>query len=371
MPSSSARFTQLPRAIDKVPFYVALKKLRDYVKGDIKELDESEVSFPDLELKVKPRADRIKAEENCESEQKMKGQFMQITQGVKQEDSGASQCQGGQSLWQPHNLSSPPHMGHPSHPGMPGYGHMGALPMPMPNSMTSPPSGGRDDGSLFSPTHHQLVPVKQENMNELAQYTMMHSAGVRPDGSPGSQHAMPRVKSENQADYAAYGLQPANTGCPSQQMVSPTNCSYPRGGGGGGAVGQYQPSPYVSPYPPSMPPNMMYPNASPMGGGSSFSMSLYNHMSSSGQAGYGYSSMSFTGMLSDHSGVAVSAVAQGSSVRSHSWPAAGQIMPQDQEDSSATYQQQQYYQGQQNATSPSSGSYNNNHSDSPEKSKSP
>ena len=50
MPSSSARCSQLPRAVDKVPFYASLKKLRDYLRGDLKELDDSEVCFPDLEL---------------------------------------------------------------------------------------------------------------------------------------------------------------------------------------------------------------------------------------------------------------------------------------------------------------------------------
>jgi TDG/mug DNA glycosylase family protein len=38
MPSSSARCSQLPRAVDKVPFYASLKKLRDYLRGDLKEL---------------------------------------------------------------------------------------------------------------------------------------------------------------------------------------------------------------------------------------------------------------------------------------------------------------------------------------------
>ncbi|XP_062615700.1 uncharacterized protein LOC134277370 [Saccostrea cucullata] len=52
MPSSSARCSQLPRAIDKVPFYTALKKLRDYLRGDLEKLDDSEVCFPDVELKV-------------------------------------------------------------------------------------------------------------------------------------------------------------------------------------------------------------------------------------------------------------------------------------------------------------------------------
>ena len=55
MPSSSARCAQLPRAVDKVPFYVALKKLRDYLKGDLASLDESEVVFPNVDLR--PRAD--------------------------------------------------------------------------------------------------------------------------------------------------------------------------------------------------------------------------------------------------------------------------------------------------------------------------
>ena len=55
MPSSSARCAQLPRAVDKVPFYVALKKLRDYLKGDMPSLDEAEVVFPNVDLR--PRAD--------------------------------------------------------------------------------------------------------------------------------------------------------------------------------------------------------------------------------------------------------------------------------------------------------------------------
>ncbi|XP_067126016.1 uncharacterized protein Tdg [Centruroides vittatus] len=52
MPSSSARCAQLPRAVDKVPFYVALKKLRDHLCGLLPHLDFTEVSFPDLKLKV-------------------------------------------------------------------------------------------------------------------------------------------------------------------------------------------------------------------------------------------------------------------------------------------------------------------------------
>ncbi|KAG8235598.1 hypothetical protein J437_LFUL014854 [Ladona fulva] len=51
MPSSSARCAQLPRAADKVPFYAALKKFRDYLNGMIADLDETEVVFNDANLK--------------------------------------------------------------------------------------------------------------------------------------------------------------------------------------------------------------------------------------------------------------------------------------------------------------------------------
>ena len=50
MPNSSARCAQLPRAVDKVPFYAALKKFRDYLRGHIAELDESDVVFPEVKL---------------------------------------------------------------------------------------------------------------------------------------------------------------------------------------------------------------------------------------------------------------------------------------------------------------------------------
>ncbi|KAL3851621.1 hypothetical protein ACJMK2_015354 [Sinanodonta woodiana] len=64
MPSSSARCSQLPRAVDKVPFYQALKKLKDYLTGVLDALDDSEVCFPDLELKtaVKSEKKSVKSE---------------------------------------------------------------------------------------------------------------------------------------------------------------------------------------------------------------------------------------------------------------------------------------------------------------------
>lgn len=51
MPSSSARCSQLPRAEDKLPFYVGLKKLRDFVNGNLHSLNEAEITFPDIKIK--------------------------------------------------------------------------------------------------------------------------------------------------------------------------------------------------------------------------------------------------------------------------------------------------------------------------------
>lgn len=52
MPSSSARCAQLPRAADKVPFYAALKKFRDYLNGVIPHIDDSECVFTDPKFKA-------------------------------------------------------------------------------------------------------------------------------------------------------------------------------------------------------------------------------------------------------------------------------------------------------------------------------
>lgn len=61
MPSSSARCSQLPRASDKLPFYVALKTLRDYCREDEPCLRMSDVTFPsNLKVTVK-RAEEVRA----------------------------------------------------------------------------------------------------------------------------------------------------------------------------------------------------------------------------------------------------------------------------------------------------------------------
>ncbi|KAK7076156.1 hypothetical protein SK128_023560 [Halocaridina rubra] len=71
MPSSSARCAQLPRAVDKVPFYAALRKFLDYLKGRIQELDEAEVVFSSVILKNVKKT--IKTEPDTEEMHTAKG----------------------------------------------------------------------------------------------------------------------------------------------------------------------------------------------------------------------------------------------------------------------------------------------------------
>jgi TDG/mug DNA glycosylase family protein len=61
MPSSSARCAQLPRAVDKVPYDVALRKLKEHLRGELPNLDDSEVVFPDL---LKGNGQSEKSEKN-------------------------------------------------------------------------------------------------------------------------------------------------------------------------------------------------------------------------------------------------------------------------------------------------------------------
>lgn len=64
MPSSSARCAQLPRAADKVPFYAALKKFRDYLNGLIPHIDQSECVFTEERIKQQCEQENYKNQQN-------------------------------------------------------------------------------------------------------------------------------------------------------------------------------------------------------------------------------------------------------------------------------------------------------------------
>jgi len=61
MPSSSARCAQLPRASDKAPFFEALKRCRNYLKGESNTVvdEQKEFVFADLTLKGFPRKSTV------------------------------------------------------------------------------------------------------------------------------------------------------------------------------------------------------------------------------------------------------------------------------------------------------------------------
>lgn len=83
MPSSSARCAQLPRAIDKVPFFEALKTLRDYLNGKIATIDEEEVVFANVVLKNHPRKNKVKSEPVEDEEQVEKRPRLQLDESVE------------------------------------------------------------------------------------------------------------------------------------------------------------------------------------------------------------------------------------------------------------------------------------------------
>ncbi len=99
MPSSSARCAQLPRAVDKVPFFSALKRYLDFLKGLSEEPHEEEIVFANVVLKNYPR--KVKKEEVKE----------EVEEGGEESQNGGV----GQQQRQENGLSSEPgHLGRPN-----------------------------------------------------------------------------------------------------------------------------------------------------------------------------------------------------------------------------------------------------------------
>jgi len=172
MPSSSARCSQLPRASDKVPFFVALRKLRDHVCGRLpRPLDESEVVFPDLDLKVEPRRDRrpppvtTSAAEPIDRKRHYPDDEDRLS-GIP--SSRSCDANVSSSLWQSTAASLPNWSSYPSfNPSMPecAYGSRKCLNGPPPYSSCVPntcmPFGWGSDSSRWStdyPSHIRHPP---------------------------------------------------------------------------------------------------------------------------------------------------------------------------------------------------------------------
>jgi hypothetical protein len=97
MPSSSARCSQLPRAVDKLPFYVALKKLRDHLRGQLPQLDDSEVVFRDVELKTELKREPASSVNDEDNETRRKNNRKRLTNGRCVDGRGETDAGAGSS----------------------------------------------------------------------------------------------------------------------------------------------------------------------------------------------------------------------------------------------------------------------------------
>ena len=68
MPSTSSRCAQIPRAVDKVPFFAALKTFLAYLKGEAPEPEECEVTFASVVLGNVHKKIKVEVEDRGEEE---------------------------------------------------------------------------------------------------------------------------------------------------------------------------------------------------------------------------------------------------------------------------------------------------------------
>lgn len=152
MPSSSARCSQLPRAVDKVPFYEALRKYRDHLNGKLPDLKQSEITFEDVVLKT-----AVKKEVKEEGEDQYPGEMGTVVGNQLSDGLGNMPFTGDQfSCAQP--SSGEQHLAH----------FMSSSYQVIPHSVQSSPQGNVNQSSPVntqssgSSPHVETLQVKQE-----------------------------------------------------------------------------------------------------------------------------------------------------------------------------------------------------------------
>lgn len=252
MPSSSARCAQLPRAIDKVPFYEALKKLRDHLIGKLPNLQESEVTFPDVKLKIESD-DGIKAElleikeENCDRQ--LGNMMHNLSNGLgemqAQSSIGDSDVYSKAKKYKKKSKkkksddedSSPSSQLHPQQ----SHNH----------PTQSQPSQGPPH-----PHHHQVMGQQQSSMPPQQNAYLQGNYPSDPFTNPPAPMAM-RVKQEKSDElmYGGYGhnqqqqQQQQQAGCNYGGYPPPAHSgSYYGSPSGGGSYGSYAPPPSHPPF---------------------------------------------------------------------------------------------------------------------------
>ncbi|XP_064633169.1 G/T mismatch-specific thymine DNA glycosylase-like [Lineus longissimus] len=269
MPSSSARCSQLPRAVDKVPFYASLKKLRDYLRGDVDTLDESEVCFPDLELKVKVKAEKQEPVDNGDNATQNNqsvphGNFNNMPM-VKAESGYDQQCFGMMPQHHPNNAH---HMGMPPQnyqfpPQQNHFGQQGQHCMP----------GGKDGG----PSCTELMPmrpIKQEPGQNYCNQTVrsvMSSEGSFPSVTSPLLYQMANMAppypynfDQNPPPFSQAPSNASNTYPSSSQSCQPQNSAFLTFGQNSSQDGHYPGMPVAPAAVPGPPqPNQGYNHSSP------------------------------------------------------------------------------------------------------------
>ncbi|KAH3892677.1 uncharacterized protein LOC127858140 isoform X1 [Dreissena polymorpha] len=164
MPSSSARCSQLPRAVDKVPFYEALKKFRDHLTGKLPNLQESEITFPDLALKT-----AVKKEPKVENLEDYPGELDSMSQFSHQGSmDSADQFLSGfeQQLSQ---FSSGSYQVIPHTSGMPGMG----------SSQSTYPQQNDFSHNHQHQNHHYLQQHQQQSQKQTSYSPAISSQSFR------------------------------------------------------------------------------------------------------------------------------------------------------------------------------------------------
>ncbi len=77
MPSSSSRCAQLPRAVDKVPFFEALRKFKEYLNGQRSDIAEEEIVFASVVLTN--RISKTKSEDLVKTESEPKYNAIELS----------------------------------------------------------------------------------------------------------------------------------------------------------------------------------------------------------------------------------------------------------------------------------------------------
>lgn len=239
MPSSSARCAQLPRAIDKVPFYEALKKLRDHMTGKLPNLQESEVTFPDVKLKIESD-DGIKTEpleikeENIERQLGGMGHLMHNLSNGLGEMQAASLVGDGDVYSKAKKYkkkskkkksddedASPSSQLHPSQPqnvqGPPHHHQvMGQQPPQQQQQQSSMPQqntymqGNYTSDPFANPPAPMAMRVKQEKTDDMYGYGQNQQPGCNYGGYPPPAHSGSYYGSPTGSPYGSYPPAPSH-----------------------------------------------------------------------------------------------------------------------------------------------------------------